>query len=98
MSIEFFGVGGLGQIGALKNAEKTQTCKKSGELQGKDQVQFSSVLQDVQKAQTSSGSVQAQRHERVQEIKAQIADGSYRPDLDKVATSLMQFLLEEKQS
>jgi len=98
MSIEFFGVGGLGQIGALKNTEKTHGGKKAGELQGKDQVQFSSVLQDVQKAQTSSGSVQAQRQERVQEIKAQIADGSYRPDLDKVATSLMQFLLEEKQS
>ncbi len=96
MSIEFFGVGGLGQIGALKNAEKSQAGKKAGEAQGTDQVQFSSVLQDVQKAQTSSGSMQAQRQERVQEIKAQIADGSYRPDLNKVAASLMQFIVEDK--
>ncbi len=97
MSIEFFGVGGLGQIGALKNAEKSQAGKKAGEAQGPDQVQFSSILQDVQKAQTSSGNIQAQRQERVQEIKAQIADGSYRPDLNKVAASLMQFILEDKQ-
>ena len=42
--------------------------------------------------------MQTQRNERVQELKAQIADGSYQPDLNKVASSLMQFLLEEKQS
>ncbi|MDO9043238.1 MAG: flagellar biosynthesis anti-sigma factor FlgM [Desulfocapsaceae bacterium] len=98
MSIEFFGVGGLGQIGAMKKAEKAQASKKPGESQGKDQVQFSSVLQDVQKAQASGGTMQTQRNERVQELKAQIADGSYQPDLNKVASSLMQFLLEEKQS
>ncbi|MBU0665471.1 MAG: flagellar biosynthesis anti-sigma factor FlgM [Proteobacteria bacterium] len=98
MSIEFFGVGGLGQIGAMKKTEKTQSTNKPGENKGKDQVQFSSVLQDVQKAQTSSGSIQAQRNERVQELKAQIAEGSYHPDLNKVATSLLQFLIEEKQS
>jgi negative regulator of flagellin synthesis FlgM len=40
--------------------------------------------------------MQAGRNERVQELKAQIADGSYQPDLNKVATSLMQFLLEER--
>lgn len=98
MSIEFFGVGGLGQIGAMKKTEKTQAVNKSGEGKGKDQVQFSSVLQDVQKAQTSSSTMQTQRNERVQELKAQIADGSYHPDLDKVATSLLQFMIEEKQS
>jgi negative regulator of flagellin synthesis FlgM len=98
MSIEFFGVGGLGQIGAMKKAEKTQATNKPGESKGKDQVQFSSVLQDVQKAQTSSGTMQAQRNEHVQELKAQIAEGSYHPDLNKVATSLLQFMIEEKQS
>lgn len=96
MSVEFLGVGGLGQIGSMKKADKTQAGKKAGESQGKDQVQFSSVLQDVQKAQAGSASMQASRNERVQELKAQIADGSYQPDLNKVASSLMQFLLEEK--
>lgn len=95
MSIEFFGVGGLGQIGAMKKAEKTQAAKKTGDVQGKDQVQFSSVLQDVQKAQVNS-SAMAQRNERVQELKAQVADGSYQPDLNRVASSLLQFLMEDK--
>ncbi|KAF0188202.1 MAG: anti-sigma-28 factor FlgM [Desulfobulbaceae bacterium] len=95
MSVEFLGVGGLGQIGAMKKAEKSQAGKKSAS-QG-DQVQFSSVLQDVQKAQTTSAAANSGRNERVQELKAQIADGSYQPDLNKVATSLMQFLLEERQ-
>ncbi|MFH2123547.1 MAG: flagellar biosynthesis anti-sigma factor FlgM [Pseudomonadota bacterium] len=98
MSIEFFGVGGLGQIGAMKKADKTQATSKPGDSKGKDQVQFSSVLQDVQKAQTSSATMQTQRNERVQELKAQIADGSYHPDLNKVASSLLQFMIEEKQS
>ncbi|MDD3815418.1 MAG: flagellar biosynthesis anti-sigma factor FlgM [Desulfocapsaceae bacterium] len=98
MSIEFFGVGGLGQIGAMKKAEKNLATNKPGESKGKDQVQFSSVLQDVQKAQTSSGNIQAQRNEHVQELKAQIAEGSYHPDLNKVASSLLQFMIEEKQS
>jgi len=95
MSVEFLGVGGLGQIGAMKKAEKSQAGKKP-ESQG-DQVQFSSVLQDVQKAQTTSAATNSGRNERVQELKAQVADGSYQPDLNKVATSLMQFLLEERQ-
>ena len=33
---------------------------------------------------------------KVQELKAQIADGSYKPDLQKVASSLLQFIVEEK--
>lgn len=94
MSIEFHGVGGIGQIGAMKKTEKTQTGKKPDESQGKDQVRFSSVLQDVQKAQAGSGTTQPGRNERVQELKAQIADGSYQPDLNKVAASLLQFLVE----
>jgi negative regulator of flagellin synthesis FlgM len=96
MSIEFYGVGGLGQIGAMKKAEKTQAGKKPGEIQGQDQVQFSSVLQDVQKAQTNNNTVQASRNERIQQLKAQIAEGSYQPDLNKVAASLVQFLVDGK--
>jgi negative regulator of flagellin synthesis FlgM len=96
MSIEFYGVGGLGQIGAMKKAEKTQAGKMPGEIQGQDKVQFSSVLQDVQKAQTNNNTVQASRNERIQQIKAQIAEGSYQPDLNKVAASLVQFLVDGK--
>jgi negative regulator of flagellin synthesis FlgM len=93
MSVEFFGVGGPNQIGNLKksqNAQVDKTTKPTGE----DKVQFSSVLQDVHKAQSTSKTGNSERTERIQEIKAQIAEGSYEPDLKKVSASLLQFLVE----
>ncbi len=95
MSVEFFGVGGPGQIGSIKKSDKAQTDKKAGSAQAGDQVQFSSVLQDVNKAQGSSEE-SSERAERVAELKAQVADGSYKPDLNKVASNLLQFLMEDK--
>ena len=94
MSVEFFGVGGLGQIGSLKKSEQAQGGKKAGGAQEGDQVEFSSVLQDVHNAKAAEGDTS--RNDRVSELKAQVASGSYEPDLNKVATSLLQFLMEEK--
>jgi len=93
MSVEFLGIGGPGQIGNLKKSQNGQAGKteKAG---GDDKVQFSSVLQDVHKAQNTSSTDNSDRAERIQEIKAQIADGSYEPDLEKVSASLLQFLVE----
>ncbi len=93
MSVEFTGIGSPHQIGSLKksqNAQVDKTTKASGE----DKVQFSSVLQDVHKAQNTIKTGNTERTERIQEIKAQIADGSYEPDLKKVSASLLQFLVE----
>lgn len=95
MSIEFFGVGGPGQIGNIKKAQVSKTDKKT-ETGQTDKVQFSSVLQDVHKAKAAKGSSSSDRAERVQELKAQIAEGTYEPDLQKVASSLLQFLVEGK--
>lgn len=95
MSIEFFGVGGPGQIGKLKKSQQVQTDKKA-EASGVDKVQFSSVLQDVNRAKNADQSSDAERAERIQQIKAQIKEGSYAPDLHKVSASLLQFLVEGK--
>ena len=95
MSVEFFGVGGPGQIGNLKKSQNVQV-DKAGKATGEDKVQFSSVLQDVHKAQNAGKTGSSERTERIQEIKAQIADGSYEPDLKKVSASLLQFLVEGK--
>ncbi|TKB25822.1 flagellar biosynthesis anti-sigma factor FlgM [Desulfopila sp. IMCC35006] len=95
MSVEFFGVGGPGQIGNLKKTQKAQADKKV-EGAGEDKVQFSSVLQDVNKAKATNQSSDAERTERVQQLKAQIKSGSYEPDLNKVSASLLQFLVEGK--
>ena len=96
MSIEFFGVGGPSQIGNVNKTQKPQADTKTEGRTGTDQVQFSSVLQDVHKAQAARNSSDSDRADRVQELKAQVADGSYSPDLDKVASSLLQFLVEGK--
>ncbi len=96
MSVEFFGVGGPGQIGDIKKTQKSQTGKKTQAGQGSDQVQFSTVLQDVHKAKESENTMSTERTQRIEELKAQIAEGSYKPDLQKVATSLLQFIIEEK--
>jgi len=96
MSVDFFGVGGPSQIGDIKKPQKAQANKKTESTQGNDQVQFSSVLQDVNKAQEAGASSNSERAARVQELKAQIADGSYKPDLNKVASSLLEFLIQER--
>jgi negative regulator of flagellin synthesis FlgM len=96
MSVDFFGVGGPGQIGDIKKPQKAQANKKTEGSQGSDQVQFSSVLQDVNKAQETPASTSSERADRVAELKAQVADGSYKPDLNKVASSLLEFLIQEK--
>ncbi|WP_163339272.1 flagellar biosynthesis anti-sigma factor FlgM [Desulfopila sp. IMCC35008] len=95
MSVEFFGVGGPNQIGSLKKTQKPSSDQKT-ETSKADKVEFSSVLQDVHKANAAKQSSDSDRAERVEQIRAQIADGSYKPDLEKVASSLMQFLLEGK--
>jgi negative regulator of flagellin synthesis FlgM len=95
MSIEFYGIGGPNQIGNLKKSSNAE-IEKSGKASGEDSVRFSSILQDVNRAQSKGAPEDTGRAERVQLIKQQIADGSYKPDLKKVSASLLQFLVEEK--
>lgn len=95
MSVEFFGVGGPGQIGSIKKPQKVQAEKKA-EGAGEDKVQFSAVLQDVNRAKAAAAGSEAERAARVQELKAQIKEGSYEPDLQKVSASLLQFLVENR--
>jgi len=95
MSIEFFGVGGPPNIGGVKKTPKSE-AGKTGEGSKASQVEFSSVLQDVHKAQSGSSTEETERAARVQQLKQQVADGSYAPDIQKVASSLLQFLVENK--
>ncbi|THB72099.1 MAG: flagellar biosynthesis anti-sigma factor FlgM [Desulfobulbaceae bacterium] len=97
MSIEFFGVGGPPNIGGVKKGAKGEASKT--DATGKsDQVEFSSVLQDVHKAKETGNPEEAARAARVQELKQQVASGSYEPDIQKVAGSLLQFLVENNKS
>jgi len=91
MSVEFFGIGGPKGIGSLKKTPAATTDKKTESATG-DKVEFSAVLQNVNKAQAATNAASAGRADRIAELKAQIADGSYKPDLEKVASSLVEFL------
>ncbi len=95
MSIEFFGVGGPPNVGAAKKSLKTEPGKTADSSKS-DQVEFSSVLKDVHETGDSQSAEAAKRAARVEELKQQVASGSYEPDIQKVATSLLQFLVDNK--
>ena len=80
-------IGGLASIGQAVDSQKT---RKGG---GKDNVSFASTLQGAAMAQ-ETGKIDTERIARIQELKAQVASGQYEPDLNKVASSLLRFLVE----
>ena len=94
MTVEFFGVRGMGQIGGLNKISRTGEAQKSAKTDGKEGPSFSSALQGATAAQAAGKTEDPDRAARVQELKAQVASGQYEPDLNKVASKLLQFLVE----
>ena len=95
MSIKFTGISGPPIIGDMKATSKTGTGK-SADVSKSDHVEFSAVLRNVSQSTSSGNPEEAERTARVQELKEQVAQGSYEPDIHKVAGSLLQFLVENK--
>ena len=54
------------------------------------------MLEPTASAEATTSTDDVQRSARVAELKQQVADGSYQPDLKKVAGSLVQFLAQER--
>lgn len=92
---KIYGEKGIGPIEGPNRSRPGET-RKGAEGSGTDRVDFSSVLQDVHKAKAAAGSPDTARAQRVQDLKNQIASGSYRPDLEKVASSLLNFITGSK--
>jgi negative regulator of flagellin synthesis FlgM len=87
---------GFSPVGSASYASKANAVKKSDSAaKPQDSVDFSSALQSATKAQETSTMQQSARAERIQNIKSQIEDGSYQPDLEKVATSLLPVLMQD---
>ncbi|MGM0787841.1 MAG: flagellar biosynthesis anti-sigma factor FlgM [Thermodesulfobacteriota bacterium] len=83
-------------IKQVENVQKKQPAEKAGKTAGAregDKVVFSEQLREVQDSQNDL-SVDAQRQERIQAVKEQIANGSYSPDPVKVAESLVKYVME----
>ena len=94
MTVEFFGVRGMGQIGGLNKVGRAGDSQKSAKTESKDGASFSSALQGAAAAQAASKTEDPERTARVQELKSQVSSGQYQPDLNKVASSLLKFLVE----
>ena len=86
---------GFGPLDGVKRSGKAAAEKKSSATGGSDRVDFSSALQTANKAQASNQTQQTARTEKLQALKAQIDSGTYRPDLHKVASSLLPFILKD---
>lgn len=87
--VDYLGIGGPGQIG---NIRPTQT-NKANEVGSKDGAQFASALESAKEASASTD-VDSARATKIAELKAQVADGSYQPDMKQVSSSLLSFIVE----
>lgn len=85
---------GFGPLDGVKRSGKNAVGKKS-DVGSSDRVDFSSALQSATKAQETGQTQQTARAEKLQALKAQIEAGTYRPDLEKVAGSVLPFLLKD---
>ena len=86
---------GFAPLGNISRTGHAGAAKNTGSTQKSDRVDFSSALQNATKAQEVSETRETSRSEQLQALKAQIEDGTYKPDLDKVAASLMPFMLKD---
>jgi len=93
MAIKINGDQGIGPLGGVRKSQKTQTAKDADKKQSTDRVDFSSVLQEINQAKETTSTSGTERMEKVQALKEQVAGGNYRPDLQKVAASLLRFIV-----
>ncbi len=86
---------GFGPLGTIQRSGKTGAAKKSDSAQKGDRVDFSSALQNATKTRATGETQETARSEKLQALKAQIENGTYQPDLNKVASSLLPFILKD---
>ena len=86
---------GFGPLGNTNRTGKTGAAKKSESSHKSDRVDFSSALQNATKTQAVSETQKTARSEKLQALKAQIDNGTYQPDLEKVASSLLPFMMQD---
>ena len=96
MTIKINGDRGPSPLGEVRKSQKTRTTQGTDTKQTTDRVDFSAVLQEVNQAKEMTAATSAERTEKVQALKEQVTSGNYRPDLLKVAASLLRFLVRGK--
>ncbi len=86
---------GFGLLGNVNRTGTAGAAKKSESSQKNDRVDFSSALQNATKTQAVNETQASARSEKLQALKAQIENGTYQPDLEKVASSLLPFIIKD---
>ncbi len=87
---------GVGPLSETRGSRKAEPKKQAEKGSRGDRVEFSDVLQSVSRATGPESTTETARNEKVQQLKQQIASGQYRPDLEKVAASLLKFIVEDQ--
>ena len=82
-------------VGGVKKTDRPGEVQKTDKATDKKEANFSSALQSANAVHETKDTQDAKRASHVQALKQQVADGSYQPDLQKVASSLLKFLVEE---
>ena len=90
--INYIGIGGPSHIVSVKSLQAGNSAKTTDEAKS---VQFESTLQDVEALQDASSTAQTARSEKVAALKFQVEAGNYQPNMDEVASSLLNFVVEE---
>ena len=84
---------GIKQFEGIQKKQPADSAQKTARPKEGDTVDFSKQLQQVQdKKDAFSGD--SDRQARLKSVKDQIANGSYAPDPQKVASSLVQFIMK----
>ncbi len=86
---------GFGPLGNINRTGNAGAAKKAAGAGKTDRVDFSSALKNAGKTQATDQTRETARAEKLQALKAQIESGTYQPDLEKVASSLLPFLVQD---
>ena len=87
------GNSGFGPLGNVSRTGK-KAANQSASAGKSDSIDFSSALKNATKTQETTAPQDTARAEKIQALKAQIQEGTYKPDLDKVAASVLPFLVK----
>ncbi len=91
MSNRIFGGNGIGPMDGIQRARNLEQAKT-----GKANGDFAGSLQEAGKAKAPAATQSPERAAKLAALKAQIESGNYRPDLEKVAESLLKFIAKGK--
>ncbi len=87
---------GIAPLPEIQRSRKVVTAREDGKAAATDRVDFSSALQQATRVREAAPAADPERAARVAQLKAEIEAGTYRPDPQKVAESLVRRLAEER--